>query len=392
MKINQEITKIFLIAGENSGDILAGKLMIELKQIFVNAKFYGVGGKNMIDQGLESIFAMEELAVMGFVEVVPHLFTLIKRINQTADFINQLQPQIVITIDSPDFCFRVVKKIQKLKNCKKVHLIAPSVWAYREGRAKKIAKLYNLLLAILPFEPPYFEKYHLKTVFVGHPIIESAPNFNEKKLLRNQFRSNYQIGDDDFVICLTPGSRNNEVIKIFPEFILAINLLAKQKPNIKIVIPVVKKTEELVKKMANKLNVNYFLIPQDQKNQMMFACDFAIAKSGTNSIEFSLYQIPIVIGYKINILTYIIVKSMIKIKFANLINLILNREVIPEFLQYDCNGQKIYTKILELIDYPKIAQQQTQECLTALKLLGLNNEVSASKKSANLIYNLFCDV
>jgi lipid-A-disaccharide synthase len=389
--VKNSVTEIVLIAGEPSGDLLGAKLIAELKILFPYAKFSGVGGKNMISQGLQPIFPMEDLTVMGFVEVVPYLPKLISRINQTAEYLRQKQPQIVITIDSPDFCFRVIKKIKDQTNIKKVHLIAPSVWAYRAGRAKKIAKLYDLLLAILPFEPPYFEKYGLKTVFIGHPIIEKIPDFSFKDMLNKKFRTENNIEENDLVICLTPGSRKSEVKKIFPELIKAINLLAKENTNLKIVIPLVNKTQDLVKSMAIDLKVNYSLINDQDRTAMFFACDYAIAKSGTNALEFSLFKIPLIVCYKINWLSYYLIKMMVKIKFANLLNLILNQEVIPELLQRDCNASKIYQKISEFITNNQLANNQINLCQTALRELGLNSDISASKKSANAIFQIIND-
>ncbi|GDX36526.1 lipid-A-disaccharide synthase [Alphaproteobacteria bacterium] len=389
--IQKSVTNIVLIAGEPSGDLLGAKLIAELKILFPFAKFTGVGGKNMISQGLQPIFPMEDLTVMGFVEVLPYLPKLISRINKTAQYLKQVQPQIVITIDSPDFCFRVIKKIKDQTNIKKVHLIAPSVWAYRQGRAKKIAKLYDLLLAILPFEPPYFEKHGLKTVFVGHPIIEKIPDFTSKDILNKKFRTENNIEENDLVVCLTPGSRKSEVKKIFPELIKAVNLLAKENTNLKIIIPIINKTQDLVKSMATDLKVSYSLINDQDRTAMFFACNYAIAKSGTNALEFSLFKIPLIVCYKINWLTYYLIKMMVKIKFANLINLILKQEVIPELLQRDCCASNIYKKINEFISDNQLANNQINHCQAALKELGLNNDISASKKSAKAIFEIIND-
>jgi lipid-A-disaccharide synthase len=265
---------------------------------------------------------------------------------------------------------------------KKIHLIAPSVWAYRPKRAEKISKLYDLLLAILPFEPPYFEKYGLKTVFIGHPIVENAPDFSAKESENLRFRKKYLIEEKDVVICVTPGSRNGEVKKIFPEFIEAINLLAKKIPNLKVLIPLVDKTRNLVLKMAKDLKVDYFLIEKDEKNSAFFATDFALAKSGTNTLEFSLYRIPMIIAYKINFFTHFIVKRMVKIKFANLINLILNKELIPEMLQNNCESKQISNCLEKLILDKNFAQKQISESLAALKLMGLGSSENPSKKAA----------
>jgi lipid-A-disaccharide synthase len=318
--------------------------------------------------------------------VLPHLPKLISRINYTAKKIIEEKPDYVITIDSPDFNFRVMKKIKNFKDTKKIHLIAPSVWAYREGRAQKISKLYDLLLAILPFEPPYFEKYNLKTIFIGHPIIEDTPDFNKKEESNLVFRKKYQINQDEKIICIMPGSRNSEVEKIFPEFILAINLIKNNK--IKVVIPVVAKTKKLVEKLAKNLEVKYFLIEKEEKKLALFSSDFALAKSGTNTIELSLYKIPMIVAYKINALTHFIVKRMVKIQFANLVNLISNCEIIPEMLQKKCEGKKIAKILQQLMDDKNLAQKQITESQQALELMGLSSKENSSQKAAREILKL----
>lgn len=387
--------KFFIIAGEASGDVLGAKLIAEIKVELAakneQADFIGVGGKLMQEQGLVSIFPMEELSVMGFLEVLPHIPKLLKRIKQTAEAVISENPNCVITIDSPDFCFRVIKKIQKYQG-KKIHLIAPSVWAYREGRAEKISKLYDLLLAILPFEPPYFEKYGLKTVFIGHPIVETAPDFSVKESKNLEFRNQHKIAVDDVVLCLTPGSRNGEVKRIFPEFIAAVNLLSQEKlnpqSNIKVVIPLADKTRDLVVEMAKNLNVQYFLIEKDEKESAFFAANFALAKSGTNTVEFSIYQLPMIVAYKINFITHFLIKMMIKIKFANLINLIANKEIIPEMLQKNCTGEKIFRRVKDLIENKYLAQKQISESHTSLALMGFGNVEKSSAKAAKEIIKI----
>ena len=379
------VKKFFVIAGEASGDLLGSKLISELKLQNPQSQFIGVGGKLMQEQGLSSIFPMEELSVMGFFEVVPHLFKLLSRINQTAEAIIKENPDFVITIDSPDFCFRVIKKLKDKSKAKKIHLIAPSVWAYREGRAKKISRLYDLLLCVLPFEPPYFEKHGLKTVFIGHPLVANEPDFSKKSELNSAFRSKYQIAQNDLLLALTPGSRTSEVKKIFPEFIAATNLLAQKFPNIAVAIPLVKKTRNLVEQMAKDLKVKYFLLDDDDKKSLFFAADFALAKSGTNTLEFSMHHIPMIVAYKINWLSYLLIRMMIKIRFANLLNLIANREIIPEMIQNNSQGEKIFQKMLQLIEDKEAAANQIKNSLIALKAMGLEMLENPSQKAAREI-------
>jgi lipid-A-disaccharide synthase len=379
--------KFFLIAGEASGDLLGSKLIKELKLKEPDAIFVGVGGELMEKEGLTSIFPMNELAVMGFFEVVPHIFKLLRRIKQTILAIKETKPDFVITIDSPDFCFRVIKGLGEVENQspKKIHLIAPSVWAYREKRAEKISKLYDLLLCILPFEPPYFEKYGLKTTFIGHPITENAPDFSQKTEKNLEFRKKYNIAEGDLLLCITPGSRISEVKKIFPEFIGAANLLLKRFSNLKIVIPTVNKTEKLIAEMAQDLEMPNFLVQGEEKKEMLFAVNFALAKSGTNSLEFSLHHIPMLIAYKINALTHFFLKRMVKIKFANLVNLILNKEVIPEMLQDNCEAKKIFAVCDNLISNRILAEMQVKKSALGLEIMGLGSKENPSKKAARAI-------
>jgi len=381
------IKKFFIIAGEASGDLLGSKIINEIKLQLPQSDFIGVGGKLMKESGLKSIFPMEDLSVMGFLEVLPHIPKLIKRINFTAQEIIDQKPDYIITIDSPDFCFRVIKKINNLTKAKKIHLIAPSVWAYREGRAKKIAKLYDLLLAILPFEPPYFEKYGLKTIFVGHPIVEDAPDFSQKKIINSNFRLSKKISESDLIIYLTPGSRISEVKKIFPQFIGAVNLLSKEFSNLKIIIPTVEKTKSIIEELSKNLQMEYFVIDNTQKKDALFSANYALAKSGTNTIEISLYNVPIIIAYKVNFITYLILKILVKIKYANLINLIMNKEIITEMLQMDCESKKLFLKLRELISNNNIAEFQIKNSQEALKIMGLGSKDNAIKKSVQAILN-----
>ncbi len=386
------VKKFFIIAGESSGDLLGSKLIKEIKSRFENPEkeleFIGVGGKLMKKEGFSSIFDMEELSVMGFTEVLPHIPKLLRRIKQAAQEIRKIKPDYVITVDSPDFSFRVMKRLQDFGTSKKIHLIAPSVWTYRPGRAKKISKLYDLLLAILPFEPPYFTKHGLKTVFIGSPIVENLPDFSNKGQIRQDFRSKYGFAGDDVLIYVTPGSRNFEVKNIFPEFIEAINLLKDDVANLKIVISTVDKTRELVEKMSKDILADYVLVKSEEKEQSLMACDFAMAKSGTNTVETSLYQLPLVVCYKFNALTYFILDKMVTNRFANLINIIMNRYVIKEHIQKDCKGEKIAGSMRELILDLEVARKQIVECQKALEMMGMGSEKSSTQKAVDAILDV----
>ncbi len=389
--------KFFIIAAEASGDVLGAKLIAQIKRQLEqqNEKYelVGVGGNLMQQQGLRSIFSINDLSVMGVFEVALHIPKLLARIRQTAQEIINFQPDYVITIDAPDFNFRVMRKLKKISaktfdKTKKIHLIAPSVWAYREGRSKKVAQIYDLLLAILPFEPPYFTKHGLRTVFIGHPIVELKPDLARKPIIAVEFRQKHKIKNGDIILCVTPGSRNSEVKKIFPEFIAAINLLQQKYSNLTVAIPLVEKTEQLVKSMVNDVKANYVLVSANDKVSCFFASNYALAKSGTNTVELSLYQIPMIVAYRFNYLTGVLAKLLLKIKFANLINIILNRQVIPELIQENCTTQKIFVALDELISNQNQAKMQIEESKIALDMMGMSSDESASAKAAREILKL----
>lgn len=379
--------KFFIIAGEASGDLLGSKVIDEIKSEMAKRNeeclFMGIGGQKMIEKGLNSFFDISHLSVMGFIEVIPHIAKLLNIITIITEKIIAEKPDYLITIDSPDFNFRVVKKyLEYVQNnhTKKIHIIAPTVWAYRPGRAKKIAKLYDLLLVILPFEPPYFEKYGLRTIFVGHPIVEDAPDFLKKPSINLEFRKKHNLQDSDTLLLVTPGSRISEVKQIFPEFIGAINLLSKNVSNLKAVILVTESTKNLVNTLKSEMQIDTIVINQEEKNSALYSANYALAKSGTNNVEIAMFKIPMVIGYKVNKITYLIAKLLIKIKFINIINILLNKFVINEMIQNDCSQIKITEKLLELITNKEVANQQISESQIALKMLGLNSNQKSAKK------------
>jgi lipid-A-disaccharide synthase len=366
------MVKFFVIAGESSGDLLGSELIKELKTQYPSAVFVGVGGKLMQEQGLTSIFPITDLMVMGFVEVLPHLFTILTRIKQTVLAIKNHQPDYLITIDSPDFCFRVVKTIVRqsiFNTIKKVHLVAPSVWAYRPKRAQKIAKLYNLLLTLLPFEPPYFTKYGLKTVFIGHPLLEKMPSKQQIQENNLQFRKEHNINLQQTILLITPGSRMSEIKYLLPIFIEVINQIWQQKPDLVVVLAVTQKTENIIPQMASKIKARCIFIDHKQKDLAFSASNYALAKSGTNTLEIAMHQIPMVVAYKTNIISYLIIKSLAKIKFANLLNLLQNKEIIPELLQNNCQVNKIFFTLNNLINNNFLAQQQINDCLISLQMM-----------------------
>ncbi|MDR0423527.1 MAG: lipid-A-disaccharide synthase [Rickettsiales bacterium] len=362
--------KVFIIAGEQSGDLLGAKFMKAIKSILGDCEFVGVGGVKMEAEGIKSLFPINDINVMGFFEVLPKIFRINRRIKETILSIKKEQPDIILTIDSPGFCFRVVKAIQNLK-IKKVHLIAPSVWAWKSGRAKKVAELYDLLLCILPFEPPYFEKYGLKSVFIGHPIFDDV-----KGVVRNI--------DEKRKIILTPGSRIGEIKRHYPIMLESVKILREY-----FKLSVFVFATNITKNYLESYNANaQIVLDEVEKREIMKSTSFVIAKSGTNAFEFNIYGIPMVIMYTMNFLTNSLARILLKIKFVNLVNIIADREIIPEFLGNKAKPKLIAHKVKELLENKELSEKQIIETKEQMKVLGYNFGVSASEKGANEIIRL----
>lgn len=349
--------KIYIIAGEASGDNIGAKLMRQMKLIRADLEFYGVGGPKMQQEGMNLLFASQEIAFMGFLEVIPHLFTVLKKIKQTADHIRNVNPDIIITIDAPGFCFRVIKSIKNKVQAKLVHYVAPTVWAYKEGRAKKIAALYDLLLVILPFEKNYFIKEGLKTVFVGHPAIEDL-----KIYPKDMFRKKFNIAENDILLCLTPGSRKQEIKTLLPIFFEAIKALKQ-----KIIIAVPTLYPELVNYL-NVDNLPLIIVGEENKLELFSSADLALTKSGTITTELAFYKIPMVVAHKVNVISYWLLKRMVKVAYVTIVNIIANKEIIPELLQDKCNADDISQKLNEILTDKASNSKETAAVIDQLKI------------------------
>lgn len=364
--------KIFIIAGEASGDFLGAKLIAALKSINPDIEFFGIAGPKMQQEAITSLFPIEEISLFGFFEILPHLPKLIKLINYTIGSIKTIKPDLVITIDSPGFNFRIASKLQH-ENIKLIHYVAPSVWAYKPKRAVKVALMYDLLLALLPFEPPYFEKENLKTIFVGHPVIE-----NVIKYKKGAFRLNYNIGNDYKIIALTPGSRAQEVKRLLPIFLGAAKLIKERIPKIVVVIIATNNLVPLIQKLTNSNEA--LIVSEDQKYQLLSDTDLVIAKSGTNVLEIAMFNVPFIVGYKVNFLTAMLLKLMIKIPSVNLINILGGTNIIPEFLQSYCTKESLAHAAYRLLTDSDSAKLQVEQ--SKKQILKLETNIKPSMKAA----------
>ena len=379
--------KIFIIAGEESGDNIGAKLIKNLKAKNNDLEFIGVGGQKMASEGLHTIFLMNEISLMGFMEIVPHLPNLIKRINETVNRIILEEPDVLITIDSPGFNYRVVKQLKKKNfNVKKVHYVAPSVWAYKPERAMKTAKLFDHLICILPWEPPYFEKEGLATSFVGHPVFEDL-NFlsaDEKAKLRKE-RS---YDKSDKVIAILPGSRKGEVKRLLPVFTEAANKIYAQNANAKfILMPTESLRLDVVEYVHNIPNCT-IVSGTEIKRSLLQICDAAIVKSGTVALEVAALKCPYVTCYKINPITHWMIRKMLNIDYANLVNISAKKEIVRELIQDDCTSDEIAKEILKIINSDAVAKGQIEEAGYELAAMGLGSAEKPSEKAANVILNL----
>ncbi len=372
--------KIYIIAGEASGDFLGAQLMRSLRKSETDIEFLGIGGPLMITQGLTSLFAMNELSIMGVAEVAPKIPQLVKRINETVRDIEAQKPDVIITIDAPDFGFRVQKKIKKrgLINVKQVHYVAPTVWAWRPKRAKKIAKFLDGIICLFPFEPPYFEKEGLKAIAAGHPMMET--NIGEAQPLQLGDKNTKKLG-------VFFGSRHGEIKRMAPVLIDAVSIIVKEQPNIELIIPTLAHLKDNIEERLKDTNVPYHLsTEQDDKWSLFKTCDAAIAVSGTVGLELAVANVAHLIAYKTNFLTYHLLKFVLTTKYAHLANIILQKEIVPEFIQNDSTAENIAQKAIELLANGSEAQKQRAQFDVVREELGQH------KKSSNVAAQFILDL
>ena len=370
--------KIYIIAGEASGDFLGSQLIKAIKEKEPETVVFGIGGDLMIAKGFTSLFPMEELSIMGIAEVAPKIPQMIKRINQTVSDIAAKKPDVLITIDAPDFSFRIQQKIKKHEhvNVKQVHYVAPTVWAWRAGRAKKIAKFLDAIICLFPFEPPYFEKVGLNAIAVGHPVMETDV-MTAKPLGLN----------DSQKLGVFFGSRHGEIKRISPVIIESIERIIEHKPDLELIIPTLPRLKNTVKALLNDINIPYHIVTdKNQKWSAFKSCNAAIAVSGTIGLELSVADVPHLITYKANWLTYQLLKRIVKTKYAHLTNIILQREVVPEYIQSDSTAKNISNKAIELLENSSSRDTQLAGFDAMRKKIGQSQKPSCS--AAEFILNL----
>jgi lipid-A-disaccharide synthase len=371
--------KIYLIVGEPSGDILASRLIKAIRHEHPEVQFFGIGGETMRAEGFNSLFNIKDLSVMGIMEVIPRLPVILRRRKEVLNDIERVQPDVIVTVDSWGFISSVLKILKKRKNTiPVVHYVAPQVWAWKKGRAKKAAKLMNHLMTLLPNEPQYFEKYGLSCTFVGHPVIDSSASLTDHSSAGfgsvqppHRSLSGVEAPENARILCVLPGSRHSEVSKLAPVFVESIKQLHKEIPNLFLLIPSVETMKDEINEHFKNIGTPYKIITGQQARYEAFRMsEFALAASGTVSLELTACGTPHTIAYTFNWLTNRMAEFFVKIKFANLINILADRLIIPEFVLRNCRADLIVPEMLSFFqdkEKGEIQMMQAKEQLAKLK-------------------------
>ena len=368
--------KIFIITGEASGDKLASTVISKLNQYNDKIDYLSVGGSNLATLGIKSIFDINEITYIGFTSVIFNIFKIKKKIDYTVNEIIKFNPDIIFSVDSPDFTLRVSEKVKKIKsNVKIIHYVAPQVWIWRENRVKRFKKFVDHFLLLFDFEKKFFDKEDIKNTFVGHPLLEKN---NSKIDISN-------ISKGKKIISLFPGSRLSEIKTLFPILIDFVNLMNEKFNKYIFVFHVTDENKDFVNKTLDDLNLKNTEVVSDKviKSEILLNSIFAVAKSGTVSLEICNAKVPSIIIYKINFINFLIMKFLVKVNYANIINIINNREIIPELLQNECNSKEIFKSVKYFLKNPNFAKKQVEDCTRTLEQI--RSKTSSSEEAAKIL-------
>ena len=368
--------KIFILTGEPSGDKLASKVIKELKKSKNDIEYLSVGGQHLNSIGVKSIYDQKDITYIAFTDILINIFKIKRKFNETVKKILDFNPDILFSVDSPDFTLRVSKTIKlKKPNIKTIHFIAPKVWAWREGRVKKMKSYLDHILLLFDFEKKYFDKENLKNTFVGHPILD---NISHDKIEINELLKGK-------IISIFPGSRLSELKSHVPILFEFIKKMNKEKNNYNYIFHATENSKNYLSQILKKNNLeNVDIISNENiKTAAIKKSIFAIVKSGTVSLEVCKYGVPSIIIYKMNFLNFFIAKSLLNIKFANMINIINNKEIIPELLQKECNANEIYKTINYLLKKPELIDKQLKLVNKTIK--ELSSKTSSSNEVSNVL-------
>ena len=368
--------KIFIITGEPSGDKLASTVISRLKLENSEIEYLSVGGSHLKNLGINTIFDLKEITYLGFTSVLFNIFKIKNKINKTVEEIIKFNPEILFSVDSPDFTLRVAEKVKKINpNIKTVHYVAPQVWIWREGRVKKFKQFVDHFWLLFNFEKKYFDKENITNTFVGHPLLEKN---NSKVDISN-------ISKGKKIISIFAGSRSSETDVLLPILIDFIKLMNEKFKEYIFVFHATDENKNLINEKLKNTNLNNIEIISDKniKSQVLLNSIFAVSKSGTVSLEICNAKVPSIIIYKINFINYLIMKSLVKVNFANIINIINNREIIPELLQNECNAKEIYKSVVYFLKNPDFAKKQVDDCMKTLDQI--RSKSSSSDETAKIL-------
>ena len=373
--------KIFVLTGEPSGDKLASKVISKLKITNPEVEYLSVGGEHLKALGIKSLYDLNEVTYLGFTKVLLNIFKIKKKINETVDKIIKFNPDILFSVDSPDFTLRVAKKVKKINsNIKTIHFVSPQVWVWREHRVKKLKNFLDHILLLFPFEKQYFEKENINCTFVGHPLLED----NEK----NKIDIKNVIGEDKKIISIFSGSRTSEINILTPILLRFIKIVKEKYNDIHFIFHTTNEHRETLKNLISKEEINNCDVISDEKikSYILKKSTFAVAKSGTISLEICNANVSSIIIYKINFINFFIVKMLVKVKFANIVNIAADKEIIPELLQEKCNAKNIFNKVDEFLTNPGLSANQINQFKEIIK--DFKTDKSSDLASSVLINSL----
>ena len=348
------MTLIYLVAGEASGDVLGARLITALRGLDPGLEFAGIGGPMMAESGMESLFPMQELSLMGLVEILPNLSRLRRRMAQTVADIAARKPAIVVTIDSPGFSLRLLRRIAHL-GVRRVHYVAPQVWAWRPGRVKHFPGLWDRLLCLLPFEPDFFEPFGLAPVFVGHPVLESGADQGDPA----RFRARFGLGADARPLMLLPGSRGGELNRLLPVFRATLDRLLAAHSDLVPVLAAAPAMAERVQRDVADWPVPPLIVTDPASRYDAFAASVAaLTKSGTSTLELAMANLPMVVTYRVHPLTAAIAQRLVTVDYAAIVNLLAQRRLVPELIQQRCTPDQLVAALEPLLAGPAGPAQQ----------------------------------
>ena len=370
--------KIFILTGEPSGDRLAAKVISNLNTSRSDIEYLSVGGEYLKSLGIKSLYDLKEVTYLGFTSVLFNIFKIKKKIKDTVDKIIEFNPDILFSVDSPDFTLRVAEKVKKNNpKIKTIHYVAPQVWVWREGRVKKFKKFLDHILLLFNFEKKYFDKENIKNTFVGHPLLENKENI--KTDLSNL------IKNDKKIISLFAGSRNSETNILLPILLNFIKLMNEKFNQYYFIFHATDQNKDLIKDELKKKNLINVDVISDEgiKSQILSKSVFAVAKSGTVSLEICNLKVPSIIIYKMNLINFFIVKFLVKVKFANIINIINQKEIIPELIQNECNSKEIFRSVVYFLKNPELMKKQIHDVSNTLD--EIKSKTSSSAEAAAVV-------